>query len=242
VCGLEPVTPRCYGNRQTLLWATRSRHRRRSRWRRFVLAKKFPPNLVGLPRHDDSTVRKQHDAIEQRSVCDDRYLILPTLRSSVQGFLRRQSQKNAEHVAADCLIELVRNRSCRQQVLRGSRCLLHTGARETCFVIVNRPGLTRSQRKVPSAITNALQPWLRRPRLVYGLDAIENLAEIALRDLKIIVVLRIEPKLCRCGNCRGEPKRSISSDPSLFAGNPLDACARRAAGLGKSARRHFQWN
>jgi hypothetical protein len=148
-------------------------------------------------------------------------MILPTLRSSVQGFLRRQSQKNAEHVAADCLIELVRNRSCRQQVLRGSRCLLHTGARETCFVIVNRPGLTRSQRKGPSAITNALQPWLRRPRLVYGLDAIENLAEIALRDLKIIVVLRIEPKLCRCGN-------SVASRSAVSAVIPVCSPAIRS--------------
>src|SRR5205823_5588 len=37
---------------------------------------------------------------------------------------------------------------------------------------------------------------LGRLRLVYGLDAIENLAEIALGDLNVIVVLQIEPKLC----------------------------------------------
>src|ERR1700693_3267367 len=34
-------------------------------------------------------------------------------------------------------------------------------------------------------------------RLVYGLDAIEKPADIALRDLNVIVVLQIEPKLCR---------------------------------------------
>jgi hypothetical protein len=38
---------------------------------------------------------------------------------------------------------------------------------------------------------------LARLRLIYGLDAIKNLAEIALRDLNIVVVLQIEPKL-RC--------------------------------------------
>jgi hypothetical protein len=34
--------------------------------------------------------------------------------------------------------------------------------------------------------------------LVYGFDAIENLAEIAPGDLTVIVVLQIEPKLGRC--------------------------------------------
>src|SRR5688572_20041239 len=38
---------------------------------------------------------------------------------------------------------------------------------------------------------------LGRLRIVYGLDAIENLPEIALRDLNVVVVLQIEPKLCR---------------------------------------------
>ena len=35
---------------------------------------------------------------------------------------------------------------------------------------------------------------LGRLRLVYGLDAIESLAEIAFRDLNVIVVLQIEQK------------------------------------------------
>src|ERR1700680_211528 len=81
-----------------------------------------------------------------------------------------------------------------------------------------------------------------RLRLVYSLDTIENLAEIALRDLNIIVILQIEPKLCRCAERLGEPKRSIGSNAGPFAGDPLDPCARQAAGLGKSARRHFQRN
>src|SRR6266851_5194411 len=93
---------------------------------------------------------------------------------------------------------------------------------------------SRTARKLP---TNLL--WHRRSgrlRLVYGLDAIENLAEIALRDLNVIVVLQIEPKLCRGAECLGEPKRSIGGNAGLFAGDPLDPCARQAAGLGKSAR------
>src|SRR5882757_715569 len=77
---------------------------------------------------------------------------------------------------------------------------------------------------------------LGRLRLVYGLDVIENLAEIAFRDLNVIVVLQIEPKLCRCAERLGEPKRSIGSNADLFAGDPLNPCARQAAGLGKSAR------
>src|SRR5258708_5006583 len=83
---------------------------------------------------------------------------------------------------------------------------------------------------------------LGRLRLVYGLDAIEHLAEIALRNLNVIVVLQIEPKVCRCAECLGEPKRSIGGNAGLFAGDPLDPCARQAAGLGKSAPRHFQRN
>src|ERR1700738_203259 len=76
---------------------------------------------------------------------------------------------------------------------------------------------------------------LGRLRLVDGLDAIETLAEIALRDLNVIVVLQIEPKLCRCAECLGEPKRSIGGNASPFAGDPFDPGARQAANLGKSA-------
>src|SRR6202521_2554716 len=90
---------------------------------------------------------------------------------------------------------------------------------------------------------NSLQRrQLGRLRLVYGLDAIEKLAEIALRDLNVIVVLQIEPKLCRRAERFGEPKRGIGANAGLFAGDPLDPCARQAAGLGKSARGHFQRN
>src|SRR5216683_5196298 len=52
-----------------------------------------------------------------------------------------------------------------------------------------------------SVVTNPLQQRRSgRLRLVYYLDSIENLAEIALRDLNVMVVLQIEPKavpLCR---------------------------------------------
>jgi NADPH2:quinone reductase len=41
-----------------------------------------------------------------------------------------------------------------------------------------------------------------------GLDAIENRAEIELRDLKVIIVLQIEPKLCQPG---GSPTLGYSA-------------------------------
>src|SRR5713226_9218248 len=68
------------------------------------------------------------------------------------------------------------------------------------------------------------------------------ISEIALRDLNVIVVLQIEPKLCRGAECLGEPKRRIGGNAGPFAGDPFDPCARQAANLGKSARRHFQRN
>jgi hypothetical protein len=53
----------------------------------------------------------------------------PTRPSSAnavfQGFLQHQSQKTAERVAADCLVELVKDRSRQEQVLRCPKCLLH---------------------------------------------------------------------------------------------------------------------
>src|SRR5260221_14134917 len=81
---------------------------------------------------------------------------------------------------------------------------------------------------------------LGRLRLVYSLDTIENLAEIAPRDLNIIVVLQIEPKLCRCTERLGEPKRGIGSNAGLFAVDAFDPRARQAASLGKRPRRHLQ--
>src|SRR5438132_7222291 len=83
---------------------------------------------------------------------------------------------------------------------------------------------------------------LGRLRLVYGLDAIENLAEAAFRDLNVIVVLQIEPKLWRCAERLSEPERRIGGNAALFAGDPLHSRARQAAGLGKSARRDFERN
>src|SRR5689334_11382973 len=85
-------------------------------------------------------------------------------------------------------------------------------------------------------------PRSGRLGLVYGLDAIENLTEVALRDLHVIIVLQVEPKLCGCPQRLGEPKRSIGGNAGLFAGDPLDPCARQAAGLGESTRRHLQRN
>src|SRR5258708_33111319 len=94
----------------------------------------------------------------------------------------------------------------------------------------------------PEASAGCSAARSRRLRLIDGLDAIKNLAEIALCDLNVIVVLQIEPKLCGCAERLGEPKRRIGADASLFAGDPLDPSARQAAGLGKSARRHLQRN
>jgi hypothetical protein len=75
---------------------------------------------------------------------------------------------------------------------------------------------------------------LGRLRIVYGFDAIENLAEIALRDLNVIVVLQIEPKLRRCAERLGELKRSIDAAivPSI-AGTAMQFAAApyRASGL-----------
>src|SRR5262245_56518740 len=63
---------------------------------------------------------------------------------------------------------------------------------------------------------------LGRLGLVYCLDPIENFAEIALRDLHVIVVLQVEPKLGGCPERLGESKRGISGNAALFAGDPLD--------------------
>ena len=67
-------------------------------------------------------------------------------------------------------------------------------------------------------------------RLVYGLDAIENLAEMAFRDLNVLVVLQIEPKLCRRAERLGEPKRRIGgniSDCALLLPGELLILERR---------------
>ncbi len=77
-------------------------------------------------------------------------------------------------------------------------------------------------------------------RLVYGLDAIENLREVALGDLNIVIGLQIEPKLCRGAERLAEPKRRIGGDAGLFARDPLDSGSRQATDLGKSASRHCE--
>jgi hypothetical protein len=57
----------------------------------------------------------------------------------------------------------------------------------------------------------------------HDFDAIENLAEIALRDLNIIVVLQVEPKLCGCAECLGKRKRSVvRGKPQALARAPAD--------------------
>src|SRR5262245_707201 len=106
------------------------------------------------------------------------------------------------------------------------------------------PGWRPARCVIPCAACRAHAGAARsgRLRLVYGLDAIKNLAEIALRDLNVIVVLQIEPKLCRCAERLGEPKRGIRRDAGLFAGDPFDSCPRQAADLGKRARRHLERN
>src|SRR5260221_9153488 len=78
-----------------------------------------------------------------------------------------------------------------------------------------------------------------RLRLVYGHDPIENLAEIALRDLNVIIVLQIEPKLGRCAECLGEPKRRIGGDGRLFSCGSLHPRAGAAPGPCQKARPPF---
>jgi hypothetical protein len=75
------------------------------------------------------------------------------------------------------------------------------------------------------------------PRLVYNLDAIENLPKIAFRNLTVMVVLQIEPKLCGRAKCLRKPKCRIGRDASLLADDPLDPGTRQTANFSKSARR-----
>src|SRR5579872_175451 len=100
------------------------------------------------------------------------------------------------------------------------------------------PPLIRALSRAACRSQIILRP-LGRLRLVDSLDAVKNLAEIALCNLNIIVGLQIEPKLRRCAERLPKPQRSIGRDASLFAGNPLNPRPRQAADLGESARRHF---
>jgi hypothetical protein len=61
--------------------------------------------------------------------------------------------------------------------------------------------------------------------------------QIAPGDLNVIVGLQIEPKLRRCAERLGEPKRSIGGDAGLFAGDMLDTGSRPTADPGKSTGR-----
>src|SRR5205814_8946324 len=79
-----------------------------------------------------------------------------------------------------------------------------------------------------------------RLRLIYRLDAIQKLAEVAFRDLNVEIVLQIEPKLCRRAERLGESKGSIGAYARLFARDPLNSRARQAANFRKRARRHLE--
>ena len=83
---------------------------------------------------------------------------------------------------------------------------------------------------------------LGRLRIIDGLDALECLAEIALRDLDIVISLQIEPKLRRRAERLGETQRGVGRNTGLLIGDPLNSRARQAADLGKSAGRHFERN
>ena len=84
-----------------------------------------------------------------------------------------------------------------------------------------------------------LRPPVRPPpacsRSRYNREAPQD----PLRNLKIIVVLQVEPKLRRCAQRLGKPKRGVGGHAGLFGGDPLDPSARQAARLGESARRLF---
>jgi hypothetical protein len=58
-------------------------------------------------------------------------------------------------------------------------------------------------------------------RLVYILNTIEKLAQISFGDLNVIVVLQIEPKLCRCAQRLASANRRIGGNARLFAEDGL---------------------
>src|SRR5215469_15236744 len=98
---------------------------------------------------------------------------------------------------------------------RRKPCLIEVArhGRRRWALLVRRGALTRrpAARVLPQN-SDALRyctPRLGRPRLVYSLDAVENLAQIALSDLNIVVGLQIQPKLRRRAKRLGEPKRGI---------------------------------
>jgi hypothetical protein len=83
------------------------------------------------------------------------------------------------------------------------------------FALAQPSLVENAARKLPVNLLYAVS--LGCLRLAYRLNSIEDLAKIALRDLNVIVVLQIEPKLWRCAECLGEPKRSIGGNAGLFA-------------------------
>ena len=116
-------------------------------------------------------------------------------------------------------------------------------ADEDGHLLLRRGAITaRSAARPNSMPCDIVLRWLGRLRLVYGLDTIENLTQITLRDLNIMVDLQIEPKLGRCAQRLAESKRSIGCNARLLAGDPLNSRSRQAADLGKSARGHFERN
>lgn len=64
---------------------------------------------------------------------------------------------------------------------------------------------------------------------LFSLDAVDNLAEIAPRDLNI-----------QSSTAVAGPNRGIGRNVGLLAGDPLNSRPRQAADLGKSVRRHFE--
>jgi len=84
---------------------------------------------------------------------------------------------------------------------------------------------------------------VRPPSACYGLDAIETLAEIALRDLNVMVVLQVEPKLCRGAECLASrsavsavmPVRSLAIRSIRVRGKP-QALARAPADIFSGTR------
>jgi hypothetical protein len=125
-----------------------------------------------------------------------------------------------------------------KEVARGLVTLIIKDSAATASIVTHQARASRrgSAGGVPgSAGTLGGPSSVRLPSACSSFDAIENLAEIAVRDLKVKVVLQIAPKLCRCAKCLGAPKRSIGSNAGLFVRDPLNPRARQAASLGKSA-------
>ena len=134
--------------------------------------------------------------------------------------------------------------SALDQLAETSKNLLHRRAVHTWALLFRRGAMIGGHGVRPAANFRGppilCSAGLGHLRLVHGLDAVENLAEIALRDLNIVVGLQVQPKLRRCTKRLGEPKCGIGGNAGLLACNPLDSSPRQTADLGKSACRHLE--